>query len=1117
MTWWSVRWTLFEHLIPAEIERRTLIFPEDTPEQIAREAHYEKSRLFDTRARADDFIKDLKRDRRAASIRLTHSDRTGRLHYRLSWDAPEPQPAMTTDPFKLISGTTPDGDPFHQIGDLLVQRNRNGEWHGFDRCIWQDDFRTETSAKRWLKKHAPKAPKFLPPRLGQIKDSISPSTCLNSDTQPVTPQRESVTNPMTPPTLTSPWCETPDEMLAAVWRIIEPFTTGHERLIANLPDGSVDFARYPQGWSIVGCSNKSFGSVGSMMSRKELHGHLKTILKDGTITPTHYHSDHNPTMRSNLTPESEFPAPDSTTPPLFRYFSYQRDDLARAAMHDGAIIGWDPGMGKTMAIYAMPFLKHSRHTLIIAPGGLHEQIIDEGRDKFGIEVTPIRDQDHALRLMRDGVLPMPGRQNPAAHAEDGEDPKFFITAYTWLGYNGGDEWAGDEELSEVIRSRRLAILRRSVDFPDGPLATAMVTATWKPGDEGLDDWTALSLLKGSSEARIRIALRTAAMLFHPQVHGNDPTFHWRWQYIFTAAASLLKLSEYAAVTLEESFAADPAVKTATDALATIEQGIGHEKEYETDGPTPYRIKCVFQPTLSSLVCGIFDCVICDEAVRLKSGTAYQAQGILRMAARSRYPLTGTPIKNKLQDLFFLASWVTGHTSDAIARWPYGNTVEDRGQFARDFGVMEENLTKREQAAQNGKKSPPPKVTNQICNVHRLWRLLGCVVIRRRKDDIPDCDIVKKTIVPIRVMPGTEQKAVYRFHLHSPPPKRSILASIGAQLQNLRQASLNPSSLKLTHGGDKGRCKSVWNPKFTAILKLTAEKLAGGDQIVIFSPFQDFSTALGGRLRDAGVSHLILDGKLTPERRGAMIKRFKSGEVPVLIAGIDSMGEGHNLDNCRYLILPSLSWAFDSNTQAVDRIHRLSSRRDVTIYVMLTTGTIDERLCSIWQEKGDSSDLALDGRLTTVAREEIDLGTLLRDAVRDFDPKAESLPEEEVLQYWRKDLLPVLTAAGKAYAASRPVTQPAAAPAAAKPIARPASTNRHAASTIPTPAPARRLSLYELMKQNRKTPDREAPASPATPPPAASNIIRFPVPAAPSAPAFSMRKVDIAEVLKRIPK
>jgi hypothetical protein len=960
---WSVRWSLVESEIPAEIERRRKIFPEDPLSLIQQEARYEQSRHFDTRPPADLLVHSLKRRGVASEITLIRFSPKGDIIKYDRWQAPPPQP------------------PCRAIADR--------------------------------------------PRR-------------------ITPQRASV-NPITP-------------------------------------------------------------------NPKPLPPETST------------------TMKSNITPESEFGSSSplascvlqSCVSERFAFRTYQKDDLARAAMHDGAIIGWDPGLGKTMAIYALPFLKNSALTLIVAPAGLHEQIMDEGRDKFGIQVTPIPDQDTALRLMREGILPLPGSQDPnssllssvSQSSVSSAEPRFFITSYTWLGYNGGDEWAGSTEANELIRARRLTILRRCAEFPDGALAHAMATAEWKPTDP-IDDWAALSLPKNSSEARIRIALRTAAMLFHPKVHGGDSGFYWRWQRIHTAATRLLNLTEHAAELTVQSFATDPSVIATAEALQAIEQGIGHEKvisdqspviSEEADGPcestsstdhrsliTDHSIKCVFRPTLASLICGIFDCVICDEAVRLKSGTAYQAQGVLRMVARSRYALTGTPIKNKLPDLFFLASWVTGHTSRAIARWPYGNSLQDRGQFSRDFGVIECNLTKEEEAAIAGKKAPPPKTTNQICNVHRLWRILGPVVIRRRKDDVPDTQIVHKTIVPIRVMPGTRQNKVYRFHLHNAPEKRSILASIGAQLQNLRQAALNPSSFKLTHGGKEGRSLSPWTPKYTAILKLAADLLAKGEQLVIFSPFQDFSTSVAARLRDAGVPHLVLDGNLTPSKRGTLIKRFKSREIPVLIAGIDSMGEGYSLDNARHLVLPSLSWAFDSNTQAVERVHRLTSKLDVTIYVMVTLGTIDERLCSIWQEKGDSSDLALDGRLITTDREEIDLGTLLRDAVKDFDPKAATLDEDEVARHWNTDLLPTLTAAGKAYAASHSTRQ--AKPHTPKPTT-PILPSPISQSPIPNlPSPPR--TLFDLMKNKRPTTtppastplitDRSAPGTPAQP----ANIIPFP--------------------------
>jgi hypothetical protein len=930
--------------------------------------------------------------------------------------------------------------------------------------------------------------------------------------------------------------------------------------------------------------------------------------------------------------------------PLFTFRAYQKEDLPRAAMHDGAIIAWDPGLGKTMAIFALPMLKRAKYALIVAPGNLHEQITDEGREKFGVDVTPIPDQATAYRLMREGKLPLPGHQSsvisdqkrhgydlsllpddiaadfsafinkpsraafdlisswhglrgftrpfsiddqdkmiPHEHLSERESqmsfwqaccavdknfplisgeitdshftpqliaaaldhvgirrddsshpqstihnpqslasPAYFITSYTALGYNGADEWNPGEP-NELLRARRLTILSRSREFPDARLAQAMVAADWKPKEA--DQWTVLSLPRNASADRIRTALRTAAMLFHPNVQQNDGEIYWRWHRMFTTGAELLGLSAHATDILADELATDPAVLSAAAALAEIEAGIGHEKEIgdrrskiedeESEAPSSsgllpldsgFSIKCVFTPTLASIICGVFDFTVCDEAVRLKSGTSYQAQGILRMASRYRYALTGTPIKNKLPDIFFLASWVTGHTSAAIARWPYGNGVEDRGQFARDFGVVEENLTKQEQASIMGKKAPPPKTTNQICNVNRLWRILGSVVIRRRKDQVKDAVIVTKTIVPIRVMPGKQQFATYRYHLQNAPAKRSILASIGAQLQNLRQAALNPSSIKLT----PDRSKSAWTPKFTAILKLAADLMAKGEQVVIFSPFTDFSSSLSGRFRDAGIKHLLLDGNITPSKRGTLIKKFKSREVPVLIAGIDSMGEGHSLDNAHHLVLPSLSWAFDSNTQAVERVHRLTSKNPVTIYVMVTTGTIDERLTSIWQEKGDSSDLALDGRLITTEREEIDLGQLLRDAVEDFDPKAETLDEEEVSAHWRTSLLAELTAAGKAYHAK---IQPVIVETIIESPTPPPAT------TTTQPKPQRPRSLFDIMKnKNNSNRPAQAPAPTPTPDrqPAAPNIIPFPgrIGTAIAAKPYAMQKVNFAALLRR---
>jgi hypothetical protein len=624
-------------------------------------------------------------------------------------------------------------------------------------------------------------------------------------------------------------------------------------------------------------------------------------------------------MKLQVTAEEESTSPNLQSPisnHQFQFRPYQREDLARAACRDGAIIGWDPGLGKTMAMFALPFLKGSRHTLIVAPAGLHEQIIDEGRSKFHVDVTPIPDQETALRLIREGILPAPGSGSHSPHpsippSSSSASPRFFITAYNWLGFNGGDEW---EAPATSTHAARLTDMSRHL------------------GDA--DEFTAADLLR-------------------------------QWQ-----------------------------------------SGIGKS----VNG-----IKCVFAPTLASIVHSCFDCVVGDEAVRVKSGDAKQAEGVLRMVPRYRYLLTGTPIKNRLPDFFFLAAWVAGFTDSPSAIWPYGNTLSARDEFAKDFGVTEENETRTAADRARGIRRRHIRTTARICNVHRLWRILGPVIIRRSKSMIEGCGLVNKNIIPVHVMPGTAQAATYRFQLLNPERKKTPLATIGAQLQRLRTAALDPSSPNLIRDGlPLSRSHSPFTPKMAGILKIATDLMAKGEQLVVFSPFQSFSDNLLSILTAVGIPSICLDGNTSPVKRGSLVKQFRNGSFPVLIAGLDSMGEGHNLDNASHLVLPSLSWAFDSNTQAIERVHRLTSRKDVTIYVMVADNTLDVRLHNLWMEKSDSSGLALDGRLPDRDDGELDLGELLAQAVAAFDPKAPSLCEDAVKAQWETTGRPAAQAAYATY-------------------------------------------------------------------------------------------------------
>lgn len=671
----------------------------------------------------------------------------------------------------------------------------------------------------------------------------------------------------------------------------------------------------------------------------------------------------------------------------FAFRGYQREDMARAAMHDGVVCSLDPGLGKTIVAFTWPQMKDAKRILIVAPEGLHEQICDEGRDKFGIPVRPLRNHED---FAADKLL-----QQAALEHRNGEEPSvtgWWITSYSALGFNGGDMWLPKEK-------------------DDG---TEIVNTT--------------------------IVDRRRK---HPlYVEAND-----------------------------------------------VNIGKVHDNG----------VRCIFYPNLALLVSALFDCVVCDEAVRLKSDASYTSLGVRHLTPPLRLVLTATPIKNRLDDIFWLAQWACGGNDEPSARWPYPNTNKARGQFADEHMLIERNHTREARhVAKTGKFKSFTKRTPQICNIHRLWKLLGPVVMRRRKDDTGE-DIVPKTIIPIRVKPGTAQQLVYQHHLQNRPqiakngnPMAPIAAAV-AQLQNLRQAALCPDSpnLSLTslsmfglraiieeaqreakkaasnpnadpkltnkatlvarkgvatpfeneaeaafqiiermaEGGKIDLAKVIeaapsladrlkpfiiqtreakpptarsWtdhNPKQAAILKLISDLIGVGEQVVVMSPFQDFSLALYRRLIEAGVSVCLLDGTKSPKKRGALAKQFKRRRFAVLVGGIQSMGEGHSFECCSNLILPSIEWAFDNNKQAVDRVHRLNSLKPVTIYTMVTSNTIDERLESVFREKGDSSALALDGRLFADKTDEINLGDLLRDAIRNFNPAADTIDEKAIEQEW----------------------------------------------------------------------------------------------------------------------
>jgi len=448
------------------------------------------------------------------------------------------------------------------------------------------------------------------------------------------------------------------------------------------------------------------------------------------------------------------------------------------------------------------------------------------------------------------------------------------------------------------------------------------------------------------------------------------------------------------------------------------------ESFTSIGNTINGITCLWKPTMASMLAiyegqgAGFDSIALDESTRLQSTTSKLACGIRKLNPAYRILLTGTPIKNKVDSIFHLLHWAAGGHDVPTSTFPFTADSESKERFANLYLENDRFVTREErrkyEEKQQGKKISKNEITkrsSRICNIHHLWKLIAPMVIRRRKDNCGE-DIVERTIRPITVKPGAAQLSVYGHHLENRPvapkgdPTKRLCGRTakGVQIGILRKVALCPDDPELKNiinasHVDLKRSWTPWTPKLSATLSLISKLLSQGEQVIIGSPFRHFNVTLHNFLVEARVPSLLLDGETSPAKRSLLVNQFKNKVIPVIVAGIKAMGEGHSLQCCSHLILPSLSWAYDENDQFIDRVWRLNSTKPVTIYPIVTECTIDELMQSTYADKKDSAQLALDARVLTEQVDDINPDILLADAYDKYRSNSESIPEETLEDGW----------------------------------------------------------------------------------------------------------------------
>uniref|UniRef100_UPI000B4B5E92 DEAD/DEAH box helicase n=1 Tax=Ideonella sp. A 288 TaxID=1962181 RepID=UPI000B4B5E92 len=340
-------------------------------------------------------------------------------------------------------------------------------------------------------------------------------------------------------------------------------------------------------------------------------------------------------------------------------------------------------------------------------------------------------------------------------------------------------------------------------------------------------------------------------------------------------------------------------------------------------------------------------LVLDEAQALKNAATKRAKSVATLNAGFRLALTGTPVENRLGDLWSIMNLLNP------------GLLGSATQFGERFATAIER--ERDDVARQ-----------------RLRRLVSPFLLRRTKAQVLP-DLPPRTEIIHRVEPGPEERAFLEAMRRSAIERVANLGNdvgegqasfhVLAELTRLRRAACDPRLVSPELG--------IVGAKVHEFEQLATELVAGRHKALVFSQFTDFLKLLGERLQGAGIAYQYLDGGTPSAERTKRVAAFQRGEGDLFLISLKAGGFGLNLTAADYVLIVDPWWNPAAEDQAMGRAHRIGQLRPVTVYRLVTAGSIEERIVELHRDKRTLADGILDGQDGSAPLRSDELRELLR--------------------------------------------------------------------------------------------------------------------------------------------
>jgi SNF2 family DNA or RNA helicase len=245
---------------------------------------------------------------------------------------------------------------------------------------------------------------------------------------------------------------------------------------------------------------------------------------------------------------------------------------------------------------------------------------------------------------------------------------------------------------------------------------------------------------------------------------------------------------------------------------------------------------------------------------------------------------------------------------------------------------------------------------------RLRRIIAPFLLRRTKAQVLQ-DLPPRTEI-VHLVQAREE--VEKAAQDKKGPQIRMLA----ELMKLRRAACDPR-LVVPEMGLSGA-------KIEEFERLVQELVAGQHKALVFSQFTDYLKLLAERLEALGVAYQYLDGSTPAAERGKRVAAFQQGQGEVFLISLKAGGFGLNLTVADYVIIVDPWWNPAAEDQASGRAHRMGQQRPVTVYRLVTQGSVEERILQMHHDKRSLADSMLNDQDGTAVLDASALAELLKD-------------------------------------------------------------------------------------------------------------------------------------------